>query len=44
MSSLEEVSALIIQKGDEIRQLKSQKVAKEALAQPLADLLALKEK
>lgn len=44
MSSVEEITALIAAKAEEIRVLKAEKATKEAITPVVAELLALKEK
>jgi hypothetical protein len=44
MSTVEELTALINAKGEEIRVLKAEKASKEALTPHINDLLALKER
>lgn len=44
MASVEELTALIVTKGNEIRELKTAKAPKDKIEAAVADLLSLKEK
>lgn len=44
MSTVEEITALIVQKGEDIRSLKASGAAKDALMPHVNELLQLKEK